>query len=101
MEAGMGAGEGSEEAVVLELDDLAVVVRDELLDENVVISHQSLPALGPQPLRRSGRIRNVAQHQRDRSVGRRETSELREYRPDRRGYDVDRRELWLRFPFEI
>ncbi len=48
VQAAVGAVEGGQEAVPLELHDLTVVVRDESLDEQVVVAQQLLPAFRAQ-----------------------------------------------------
>ncbi len=77
VEARVGAVEGREEAVALELEELAVVMREHMLDERVVVAQQLLPALGTKVVGQGARVGDVAEHQRDRSVRRAEAPEIR------------------------
>ena len=70
VQSGVGAAERGEEAVSLELRHLTVVAGEDLLDEQMMVADQLLPALGSELLRRRARVRDVAEHQRDRAVGR-------------------------------
>ena len=69
MQPGMGAAERREEAVSLDPGHLPVVAGEDLLDEQVMVAHQLLPALGSELLGGGARIRDVAQHERHRAVG--------------------------------
>ena len=89
----MGARKRGQEAVVFELDHLAVMMGYELPHEHVVIAQQSLPALLAELVGGGTRVGDVAQHQRDRSVGRAVAAEIRYHRVERRSDYVDRSEL--------
>ena len=80
------------------MDDLAIVVGEELLDEGMVVPQQCVPAVRPELFGGLGRVGDVAQHQGDRAVWRTEaTAEVRDHRLECGGDDIDRSELYSVF----
>jgi hypothetical protein len=86
----MGAVESDHEAVVVGLDNRATVVADDPLDDQSMVSQQLLEALSPQLRANLGRVLDVAEEQRERSVGRAHLAELGLHVTQRRGDHVDR-----------